>query len=248
MRIVWLSANKFGLELLRWAIKFSEDIVGIVTLDKDAKTVMYDSVDSSDWDTFGLPVVRVKNINEDLSLVKNLKPDLIVMAGWRQILDEGFLNLPKEGVVGFHPTLLPFGRGPAPIINSIISGVRKSGITFFHIGEGIDDGDIIGQEKFEISVNDYAMDVYDKCIINGKKLIKKYLPQLAKYSAPRIEQDSSKATYFPKRTLSDNEIDLDLENIDGIYRKIRALSKPYKGAYLKIDNKKLVIWKAELEK
>ena len=67
-------------------------------------------------------MIRVKNINEDLSLVATLKPDLIVMAGWRQILSEDFLNLPKEGIVGFHPTLLPVGRGPAPIINSIISG------------------------------------------------------------------------------------------------------------------------------
>jgi len=248
MRIVWLSANKFGLELLKEATKFSNEIVGIITLDDNAKTIMYDSVKISDWDIFNLPVICIKNINEDLALVATLKPDLIVMAGWRQILGEEFLNLPKEGVVGFHPTLLPKGRGPAPIINSIISGFKSSGITFFHIGKGLDDGDIIGQEHFEIDTNDYAMNVYDKCIMSGKKLIKIFLPLLAKNSAPRIKQDSSKATYFPKRTLSDNEIDLDTENMDDVYRKIRALSKPYKGAYLKVENKKLIIWKAELEK
>ena len=152
MRIVWLSANKFGLELLKEATKFSNEIVGIVTLDDNAKTIMYDSVKVSDWDNFGLPVIRVKNINDELPLVATLKPDLIVMAGWRQILGEEFLNLPKEGVVGFHPTLLPKGRGSAPIINSIISGFKRSGITFFYVGSGIDDGDIIGQDKFEFSI------------------------------------------------------------------------------------------------
>ena len=56
MRIVWLSANKFGLELLKEATKLSNEIIGIVTLDDKSKTIMYDSVKDSDWDNFGLPV------------------------------------------------------------------------------------------------------------------------------------------------------------------------------------------------
>ncbi|MDD5086536.1 MAG: formyltransferase family protein [Candidatus Nanoarchaeia archaeon] len=244
--IIWLSANKFGFELLKEASKISK-IKAIITLKQDSKTIMYDGIDNEKWDDFNIDVYRIDKINEEEELIRELSPDIIVMCGWRQVIDEKILKIPKDYFVGFHPTLLPEGRGPAPIINSIMNNYHKSGLTLFHVSPGLDDGDIIGQDGFIISDDDYAMDVYNKAIDAGRKLIRKYLPMLIQGNAPRMKQDESKATIFCKRRIKDNEIDVKNESADNIYRKIRALSKPYNGAYIKKDNRKIIIWKAELE-
>ncbi|MBC8500901.1 MAG: hypothetical protein ISS25_02505 [Nanoarchaeota archaeon] len=248
MKIVWLSANKLGYEMLKESTKIKGvNIDSIITLSRDSKTVMYDGLDNKKWYEFGIKVFEVERINNEKELLKKLSPDIVVMCGWRQIIDKEMLGIPKM-FVGFHPTLLPVGRGPAPIINSILYGFKKSGLTMFHLTEGLDDGPIIGQEKFDIAETDYAVDVYEKVINVGRKLIRKYLPLLVQGKAPMISQDDSKATVFQKPSLKDNEINLEKESAEQIYRKIKALSKPYKGAYIRLGEEKLIIWRAELKK
>lgn len=239
----------FGYELLREALSTKKgDVVAIVTLSDKAKTKMYDGIEKSKWYGFGLPVYETENINEEISLLRSLRPDVIIMCGWRQILSKDVLNLPPQGVIAFHPTLLPKGRGPAPIINTILEGFKQGGVTMYYASESVDGGDIVGQESFEVEEDDYAMDVYNKVIEAGRTLIKKYLPLLMGGKASRIPQNEAEATYLKKRTLEDNEIKLGTESPEEIYRKIRAFSKPYKGAFVRLGNKKLVIWKAELRK
>ncbi|MBI5061532.1 MAG: hypothetical protein HZB67_04430 [Candidatus Aenigmarchaeota archaeon] len=117
----------------------------------------------------------------------------------------------------------------------------------FYLSEGLDDGDIIGQERFEIAEKDHAEDAYEKVTACGTVLLRRYLPLIIKGTASRIKQDHSKATIFPKLSLKNNQIDLDNDTADEIYKKIRALSKPYRGAYIMKDGKKLIFWRAELE-
>jgi len=247
VKIVWVSANKFGYELLKESIKKSSvDIKGIITLSSKSKTKMYDEIDNKKWYEFGLNVYEIDDINKEKGLFERLLPDVVFLCGWRQIIDKDILNIPKHGFISFHPTLLPEGRGPAPIINSILYGIKDSGLTMFYVSKKIDDGDIIGQEKFEIENNDHANDVYNKTIRAGRILIKKYLPLIVKNNAPRIPQDNKNATYFEKPFIKNNMIDLKNDSVDEIYKKIKALSKPYKGAYIIKDGKKLTIWRAEL--
>ncbi|KAF1076906.1 formyltransferase family protein [Methanogenium sp. MK-MG] len=255
MRILWLSANKFGYELLLESQKIIDkhdieniETVGIITLGNTASTRMYDAIDpEKSWYDFGCPVFKVDNINNHISLIEDLQPDLIIMCGWRQIIKKNVLKIPPKGVIGFHPTLLPFGRGPAPIINTILLGVKESGVTMYFVDEGTDTGDIIGQEQFFVNDDDYAMDLYNKIIISGKKLIKKYLPLIAMDSNPRIPQNNKEAFIFPKRNFDDNEIDLIHNSPDLIMKKIRAFSEPYDGAHITLDNKKIIFWKAEIK-
>lgn len=245
MKTIWLSANLLGYELLKEAISLDGMEIGaIITLSTDSKTQMYDGVGIAEWRKFGIPVFGISRADESIDLIDKLAPDLIVMCGWRQIVSKEFLGIPPLGVVGFHPTLLPQGRGPAPIINSILEGFTQSGVTMFYVNEGLDSGDIIGQDGFNIEKDDYAHDVYDKIVNSGKNLIRKYLPLILENKAPRKKQDESRATIFEKRDILDNEIKLS-DPLEGIYRKIRAFSKPYLGAYIKEGKKKLIIWKAE---
>jgi len=249
MEVVWLSSNKFGYELLKNLVKFEDmkkHIKKIITLNDKTKTIMYDGIKKKKWYEFGIDVIEIDDINKEEKLIKKISPDLIIACGWRQLIKEDILNIPKNGIVGFHPTLLPIGRGPAPIINSILYNFKKSGVTMFYFSEGLDDGDIIGQEAFVVEKSDHAEEVYEKVIKSGKKLIIKYFPMLIKGIAPRIPQDSAKAIVFKKPDLQENKINLDEISLDFAYKKIRALSKPYNGAYIEKDGKKLILWRAEL--
>lgn len=246
LKVVWLSANWFGYELLDEAMKLKNiAVTAIITLSNKATTKMYDGVDSEQWRKFNVPVYEIEDINENKVLLQAFSPDVVMMCGWRQIVDKKILDIPKLGFIGFHPTILPKGRGSAPIINTILSGVKESGVTMFYTDEGVDSGDIIGIEHFDD--DDHASDVYDKVIEAGKALVKTYLPLIAEGKAPRTPQPEEEATYFPQRTLKDNEIYLETETPEEVYRKIRAFSHPYNGAFIRIGDKKLIIWNAELE-
>lgn len=247
VRAAWVSANLFGYELLREAIKVEDfEISVIFTLSGSSPTKMFDSVDLSKWYEFGIPVHEITDINEELDMIRSYSPEIIIMCGWRQIIKKDLLDLPKRGMIGFHPTLLPKGRGPAPIINTILEGFQESGVSMYYLSEGLDDGDIIGQEIFTVGPDDYAHDIYERVTQCGKQLVRTYIPMLVQEFAPRVPQDNRNATYLLKRTMADNKIDLDVDSIDIIYRKIRAFSKPYMGAFIIKNNKKLIIWNAEI--
>ena len=250
MRILWLSANILGYSVFPELLKIPDiDIVGIMTLSPNSISVMYDGIMAEKWRQWGIPVYEVTRIDDEENLISKISPDLILVCGWRQKIPASILFLPPQGVVGFHPTLLPLGRGSAPIINSILEGFVESGVTMFYLADDLDSGDIIGQEKFVISDEDYASDVYGKIVESTKKLIRKYIPEIASATASRIPQDHLKATFFPRRSLADNEINLKEDDPITIIRKIRAFSYPYRGAYIKISasGRKLIIWKATLE-
>ncbi|NQV09155.1 hypothetical protein HQ529_04855 [Candidatus Woesearchaeota archaeon] len=248
MNIVFLSANKFGYEVIKEVIAMDKKAISaVITLNDSAKTIMYDKIDSKKWDELGIKIYRIENINDEIELLNEINPDLIMMCGWRQIINEDLLKIPKEGVIGFHPTLLPIGRGPAPIINSILNNFTESGLTMFYVSGGLDDGDIIDQEKFIIEDSDHASEVYEKVIMAGKSLIKNNFEKILLKNLLRTKQDENKVTVFEKPSLANNEINLN-DSIEKIYSQIKALSKPYKGAYVKKDGKKLIIWRAELQK
>lgn len=254
MKIVYLSASICGYEWLKEIILNKEcEVIAIITLNKFAKTKMYDGIPCEKWYEFFLPVYEIFNINQEISLLKKLKGDCLIVGGWRQIIDKEILSLFKKGVIGFHPTLLPKGRGPSPIINSIMAGIKESGLTMFYYTEKVDSGPIIGQKEFIIEEDDYAWDVYKKEIEKGKELIREYLPLIIKDKVKPQCQDERLATYFPKL---DKKIFNQINLEDGLiynYRKIRALSKygknelgllSYEGAYFYYNNKKIIIWKA----
>lgn len=247
-RIMFLSANKMGIEIFKECINTFDAEYFVMTLSKDSNVVMYDSIENKKWHDLSNNVIEIKSIRAEgvKKILYDLKLDLIIMCGWRQILSQEFLNIAKLGLIAFHPTPLPIGRGPAPIINSILLGWKKSAVTLFFPDEGVDSGDIVDQEYFIIGEDDYAYDVYDKCIAAGKKLIRNNLKKIfIEKEKIRTKQDNEKATYLKKLKLKDNKICID-ETPEMAYRKIRAFSKPYLGAFIQIGNKKIIIDRGRL--
>ena len=105
MNLLWVSANRLGFELLKSSQNIIPKNTTILTLSKNSTTVMYDGVDTSSWDKFGLPVHRVERISESADVIKKINPDIVIMCGWRQKITRELLDIPRLGWVGFHPTM-----------------------------------------------------------------------------------------------------------------------------------------------
>lgn len=124
---------------------------------------------------------------------------------------------------------------------------KTSAVTMFFIDEGMDSGDIIVQEPFEIGENDYAEDLDKKGLDALGRAIKKVSIMIREGNVNRTPQDHSKATYLLMRRPEDGEIDWS-QPIEDIQLLIRAVSRPFPGAFSYYDGKiKVVIWRADIQ-
>lgn len=122
-------------------------------------------------------------------------------------------------------------------------GEKETGITMFYLTKDADTGDIIAQKSFPILLNDDCNTVYKKSALAGCELIKEYLSKIENKIAPKIHNPSKTYPSYPKRTPEDGLIDFDRSALD-VYNFVRALTKPYPGAFYFDENgKKVVVWK-----
>lgn len=259
MRVLFFGASELGYDCCESLISCNTDIVGIFTIPreysikyKDEKErISLKNVTFKDFNELGnkynIPVTTVEgNLSAHLEYIQKLKPDLILVIGWYYMIPKVIMDLPSKGAIGIHASLLPKYRGNAPLVWAIINGETKSGVSLFYFDDGVDTGDIIAQKKFSISPSDTIKEVLKKTKKCSKDILLEYIPLLEKGIAPRIKQDHSKATIFPKRTPKDGEIDWALPG-DQIKNFIRAQTRPYPGAFTIIQGKKVTIWDADIE-
>ena len=186
------------------------------------------------------------NAPEVLRQVARIEPDVTFVFGLSQLLWPELLSLTGL-TIGTHPTLLPDGRGRAAIPWSIILGWEKSGITFFGITEGVDEGDIYEQEGWAIEPRDDAEILYNKMCRAGQRALKRLLCDLAEGTLKGRPQGQPEIGPLPKRTPADGRIDW-TKPADEIDRLIRATTRPYPGAYTfagpDIPADRLILWKS----
>ena len=148
------------------------------------------------------------------------------------------------GVIGYHPASLPQNRGRHPFIWALVLGLNQSASTFFFMQEGADDGDILSQEEFEILYEDDAKSLYNKVSNIALNQIEDFLPKLQNNNFQRIKQNHEKANIWRKRGKADGKIDFRMTS-NAIYNLVRALTKPYVGAYIEYKGQEISIWKVE---
>ena len=182
---------------------------------------------------------------ENVDIIKSIEPDYIFVIGLSQLVSDEIIKAAKVGCVGFHPAPLPKFRGRAANVWQQLLGMKESKSTLFFIDNGVDSGDIIGQETYYIGDNDYAQDVCDNIDVAAIKAARRVFQEIMDGTLKPIKQDDSKATYTLKRTPEDGLIDWSLP-IDKLHLFIRAISKPYPGAFSMYDGKhKVIIYRAE---
>lgn len=172
------------------------------------------------------------------------KIDLLITAAYGLILPRYLLELPKYGCWNVHASLLPRWRGASPIQQAILAGDKQSGITLMQMGEGLDDGDMLWQEKCDITPQDTYLSLEQKLAHIGSDLLTRALSQFIDNPSclNPIKQDNQFVTHAPKITKEEAHIDWTL-SADVIERKIRAFS-PAPGCFTFYENQRIKIWEA----
>jgi methionyl-tRNA formyltransferase len=198
-------------------------------------------------DSAGIPYAEFRSINDRdvLAAVRAWQPDLLFVVGLSQLVKPELLGIPRLGCVGFHPTWLPQGRGRAPVAWLTLDA-RAGAATFFLMEEGVDSGPILAQEPFHVSTQDYAGDVVAKLELAIDRALDGWLPRLLEGSWDPRPQHHERATYDGRRTPEDGLIDWAWP-APRIHDLVRAASRPHPGAYTYVSDRKLVVWRAELE-
>lgn len=185
------------------------------------------------------------NSNKTIKWIKEKKPDLIFCIGWNSLLKKEILKIPHLGVIGYHPSDLPKNRGRHPIIWALALGLDSIYSTFYFMKAKADDGDIILKKKILIKKNSNAQLLYNQLIVAGKRQTKKILHDLGKGFIKTYKQKNSNSNFWRKRNFNDGAIDWRM-SADSIYNLVRALSKPYPGAFFIYSKKKICVWKSKI--
>ena len=195
-----------------------------------------------------IPYKKIKKIStdENIKIIQDIAPDYIFVIGLSQLIDKRILDIPSKGCIGFHPTPLPKFRGRAAMVWQVLLGVHETKCTLFKLDEGMDSGDILGQQEYVIEDTDYAKDVENKLLIALKKLSHKVLKEIIEGTLVPRKQNDDEATYLLIRRPEDGLIDWK-EPINDIHRLVRAVSHPYPGAFGMYDGvHQIKIWHADI--
>lgn len=194
----------------------------------------------------GIRLLKSSHVNnaEVLQAIEFADIDWLFIIGWSQIASIDVLNAPKMGVLGMHPTLLPVGRGRAAIPWAILNGLEKTGVTMFKMDAGVDTGPVAAQIEIPLSSVTTAADLYHKVDCAHVALIHKVIPLLLSNKINLIAQDESRATLWPGRKPEDGEIKLNGSVFDA-EKLIRAVTRPYPGAFYFEKNFKRIVWSAK---
>lgn len=147
----------------------------------------------------GIPVFQPTKLRDGTALaqLKELDPELIVVAAYGRILPDDILELPPMGCINVHSSLLPKYRGAAPINWAVLNGEEETGVTIMHMAPALDAGDIIAQRATPIDPDETAEALYDRLARLGADLLAETLPRLADGTAPRTPQAEDQATLAP---------------------------------------------------
>jgi methionyl-tRNA formyltransferase len=247
MRLVWVSFDVMGRDCLAAAAEAGAKVAAVVTLPGpiDPNRSGQCSFDEIAAD-LGARLIETVDVNapDTISQLREVDPDLIFVVGWSQLVLDEFIGLPRHGVFGMHPTLLPRHRGRAAIPWAILSGLAKTGVTLFQIADGTaDSGPIVGQVEVPIERDETATTLYDKVTAAHLDLVRKFVPKLVDGTAERTPQDTRRASAWPKRAPADGIIDWETR-APYLHDWVRAQTRPYPGAFTYLGEEKLVVWRA----
>ncbi|SEJ36069.1 methionyl-tRNA formyltransferase [Halohasta litchfieldiae] len=245
MQAVFVTHNELGIACLEELSELGAEIKHVFT--RPRREDISDQTDIGAFaDNNDVPLSRVSSVNTPAvqSTIQDCDPDILFIIGWSQLVDTEVLEIPNVAALGMHPAPLPRGRGRAPLAWSLIKGLDETALSFFHLVEAADAGDIVGQQPLPIDRQDDAQSMYDKMVEAGRTLIQRHYTELESGTIPRQQQDHSAATWWPKREPHHGLIDW-TRTPEEVYNWIRGQTRPYPGAYSYLDGDKITIWKAE---
>ncbi len=195
----------------------------------------------------GLQVYTPEDINapEWVDRARGMNPDILFSFYYRRLIRRPLLDLPGAGCLNLHGSLLPKYRGRCPVNWVLLNGEKETGVTLHYMTPRPDDGDIVDQERVPIGGDDTAAILYEKLMPAADRLLDRALPGILAGTARRLPQNHSLASYFGGRTPDDGLIDWG-QAATRIRNLVRAVTRPYPGAFTWFSGQKLYIWAASV--
>jgi UDP-4-amino-4-deoxy-L-arabinose formyltransferase/UDP-glucuronic acid dehydrogenase (UDP-4-keto-hexauronic acid decarboxylating) len=193
----------------------------------------------------GIPVHLPGKVNDPPwpQKIRAASPDLLFSFYYRSMLGKEILSIPRLCAMNLHGSLLPKYRGRAPVNWVLVHGETETGVTLHVMTEKPDAGDIVAQAAVPIAFEDTALTLYGKMEKAAERLLSEILPRIAAGEIPRRRNELEKGSYFGGRKPEDGRIDWTRSAVE-IYNLIRAVTRPYPGAFSMLGGEKCLVWRA----
>jgi methionyl-tRNA formyltransferase len=247
VRLLYVGARVVGRICLEALLEAQvADVVGVLELDagKAGVTTAFSPFDEL-IERHGLVRRHFTNLRdpEVTAWCAALEPNVGAVVGVSQLVGDDLLAVPPLGFLGMHPTLLPTGRGRAPIPWALIKGLDETGVSIFRCDAAADRGGIYAQERVPIRYEDTAATLGARTDEVAARLLVETVRGLAGGTAVAVPQDESAATEWPRRRPEDGVIDW-AQPGRRVYDFVRALTHPYPGAFTTLAGGRLHVWSA----
>ncbi|MHA3737284.1 bifunctional UDP-4-amino-4-deoxy-L-arabinose formyltransferase/UDP-glucuronic acid oxidase ArnA [Pseudomonas sp. Eth.TT006] len=197
----------------------------------------------------GIPVHAPEDANHPLWIerIAKLDPEYIFSFYYRNLLSEPLLALAKKGAFNLHGSLLPRYRGRAPANWVLVNGETETGVTLHRMVKRADAGAIVAQQRVAIERSDTGLTLHAKLRTAASDLLRDTLPNMLQGKITETPQDESKATVFGRRTPADGKL-VWAKPAEELFNLVRAVTRPYPGAFCAVGEHKLIVWSAEVVK
>ena len=250
MRIVFMGTPDFAVAALEALHEAGHDIVGVYTrmdTPKNRGMKMLPPPVKVKALEYGIPVYQPKNLRgEDTQQeLRDMAPDVIVVAAYGRILPQAVLDIPKHGCLNIHASLLPKYRGASPINACILHGETEAGVTIMQMDAGLDTGDMLLPAATEMLPDESYGSLHDRLAKIGGEAIVKALDLLAKGELKGEPQPAEGFNYAPMIQTADCKIDFS-KSAKEVSQAIRAYD-PAPGAFATLGGEKMKLFGASLE-
>ena len=251
MKIVYMGTPDFAVPPLAALVQNGYEVTAVVTQpDKPkgrGKTLLPTPVKEEAL-MHEIPVYqpqRVRKNPEFLETLKEIDPDIIIVAAFGQIIPKEILELPKFGCINIHASLLPKYRGAAPIQQAVIDGEKESGVTIMQMGEGLDTGDMISKIIIPLAQDETGGSLFGKLAQAGAELLIKTLPSIEQGTAEREKQPEESPTPYAAMITKQMGLMNFSKPAEELERLVRGMN-PWPSAYTFINGKTLKVWKCKV--
>ena len=247
MRIVFMGTPDFAVGSLQALAECGKyEIVGVVTQpdrpkgrgNKMLMTPVKEYALSKGYEVYQPQKVKTP---EFVQILRDMQPDLIVVAAFGQFLSQEILSMPKYGCINVHASLLPKYRGAAPIQYAIIKGESESGVTIMQMDIGMDTGAMLDKVVVPIGANTTMGELHDELKVKGAELLLTVIEKIEAGTVVAEPQDNDEATYATLLDRSMERIDW-TKSAQEVHNLIRGFN-PAPSTFTKLPNgKSLKIW------
>ena len=249
MKIVFMGTPDFAVVSLKTLISNKHHVTAIVTVPDKPKgrglKVIASPVKQVALEN-GIEILQPVSLRDEdfIQRLKPLQADVYIVVAFR-ILPREVFNIPKLGTINLHASLLPKYRGAAPINWAIINGETETGVTTILIDEKVDTGNMLLQQKVNISEERTSGQLYDLLAEVGSDVLIKTLDKLAAGKLEVIKQDNTLVTKAPKLDKNLCHVNFN-QNAKDVYNLIRGLN-PYPAAFVLHKDKQIKVFGCKIE-